>query len=147
MTIKNQNKYQFNEIACDAGVLIELVQEGMNLPLFQEINEGRVNPKVTILALTELQYILCRKIGTQKSEEKVSALIDSNYFEISFLNDLRSISSTLKCQRAISLPDCFTIALAITRSIPALFATREKELDREIKKKPFQVQILFLDEL
>lgn len=147
MIDKRNNEYSFKEIACDAGVLIELIQKGSKLPLFQQIVQDRVNPKITILALTELQYILCRKLGAQKSEEKVNALIDSNYFEISYLHELRPIASVLKCQRAISLPDCFTIALAINRSIPALFATREKELDKEIQKKPFQTRILFLDEL
>ncbi len=139
--------FPFTDVACDGGVLIELLEGGPQSLLAQEILAGRVEPLTTILALTETQYILCRKIGPAKANQKMKDLIDSNYYEIWQLDSLRNDASLLKCQRSLSLPDCFTIALAMKNSIPAIFATREKELDRELHKQPFSISIYFLDEV
>ncbi len=139
--------FPFTEVACDGGVLIEILEGGPQSLLVQEILAGRVEPLATILALTEAQYILCRKIGPVKANRKLQDLVDSNYYEIWQLNSLRNDASVLKCQRALSLPDCFIIALAMKNSIPAIFATREKVLDRELHKQPFPISVYFLDEV
>jgi hypothetical protein len=59
---------------------------------------------------------------------------------------LRDIS-VLKCFNPIALPDCATIALAIKNNIPALFAKRESELIAQLKKKEFETEIYFLEDL
>ncbi len=137
----------FTAVACDGGVLIEILEGGSQSLLVHEILAGRVEPLATILALTEAQYILCRKIGPAKANQKVQDLIDSNFYEIWQLHSLREEASLLKCHRALWLPDCFTIALAMKNSIPAIFATREKELDRELHKQPFPISVYFLEEV
>jgi hypothetical protein len=55
-------------------------------------------------------------------------------------------AAKIKCQRAISLPDCFILALAHKIAGNALFARQEKELVDEIGKKPFAITLLFLEE-
>jgi hypothetical protein len=63
------------------------------------------------------------------------------------ISPLIESASEYKCDRAISLPDCFSMSLAKRLSLPVLFAVREKELAKEIEKRPFDVEILFLEDL
>jgi predicted nucleic acid-binding protein len=141
------SKYPFTRVACDAGVLIELLLSGTKTRLFYDIASGNVEPCASELAITEAQYIICRTLGAPVAETKITDLLASNAYDIACVSSLRPAASKIKCQRAISLADCFTIALASTRGIPALFATREAELDRELKKSSFPAAIYFLDEL
>jgi predicted nucleic acid-binding protein len=66
----------------------------------------------TELALTELRYILCRKLGWSESSKRVNKLLASGYFKVEDTMKLVNEASKLKCCRAVSLPDCFTVALA-----------------------------------
>jgi len=134
-------------VACDASVLIDLLLSGPTAPLFGEIVAGNIELCAPELALTEAQYIICRKLGTAAAEAKIDNLLGSNACDIVCISSLRPIASAIKCQRAISLADCITIALAAERGIPALFATREAELDEELKRSKFPAAVYFLDEL
>jgi len=141
------SKYPFTRVACDASVLIDLLVSGSANPLFGEIIANAVEPCTTELAITEAQYILCRKLGAATAETKIDNLLASHAYEIFCISSLRPLASKIKCLRAISLADCFTIALASIHGIPALFATRETEIDQELEKSPFPSNIYFLDEL
>jgi predicted nucleic acid-binding protein len=141
------SRYPFTRVACDAGVLIELLLTGEKTRLFTEIISGNVEPCTSELAITETQYIICRSFGVAVAEGKIKDLLASNVYDITCISLLRSPASKIKCQRSIALADCFTIALASSRGIPALFATRESELDRELKKSSFPAVIYFLDEV
>ena len=55
-------------------------------------------------------------------------------------------TADFECERAISLPDCFTLSLGKNRSLEALFAARERELAEEMERRPFDVEIRFLEE-
>jgi hypothetical protein len=134
-------------IPLDGGVLIELLTQGETLPFFQSLISGSIMASATILALTEAQYILCRKIGAQAAEQKIENLIESNCIEIFPLDHLRKNASILKCKRKMALPDCFTIALGMFLQTHVLFATRETELNTEMEKDPFTIGINFLNEL
>jgi predicted nucleic acid-binding protein len=134
------------KLAVDASALIELVHsDKLGQKLKQALEDDLVEAWVTELALTELRYILCRKIGWLKSSERVNKLIESGYFKIEETQKIMNEAAKLKCCRAISLPDCFTIALAKRISGKALFARKEQELITELQKKPFDVNIHFLD--
>ena len=52
----------------------------------------------------------------------------------------------LKCERALSLADCFCLALARKLECNAIFAKREAELVKETRKKPFDTEVLFLED-
>jgi hypothetical protein len=45
------------------------------------------------------------------------------------------------------LADCFTLGLAKHVSAPAFFAFREKELVDENQRTPFDIRIIFLEDL
>lgn len=53
----------------------------------------------------------------------------------------------IKCRRAISLADCYVIALAEKIKGCAVFAKKEKEIIKEIKRKSFAIPIIFLEDL
>lgn len=115
--------------------------------MFNEIASRNVDPCASELAITEAQYIICRTLGATVAETKIDDLLASNAYDIVCISLLRPVANKIKCQCAISLADCFTIALASIKNIPALFATREAELDKELKKSSFPATIYFLDEL
>ncbi len=50
-------------------------------------------------------------------------------------------------RRAISLVDCFTLALGEEMEVPVMFAVKERELVREIRRKPFKIPVIFLEDL
>jgi predicted nucleic acid-binding protein len=99
----------------------------------------------TELAVAELKYILCRNLGWQESNERANKLLASGYVKVEDTFALVNEASKIKCQRAISLPDCFTLALAQKIVGGALFARKEQDLTREMRKKPFEMNIVFLE--
>ena len=98
------------------------------------------------LAIVELRYILCRNIGEEKAKARVKKLIASGYLLVEDISELIETAADYKCERAISLPDCFTLSLGKKRSMPALFACREIELTTEMERRPFDLEILFLED-
>jgi predicted nucleic acid-binding protein len=101
----------------------------------------------TELAITELRYVLCRKLGWQQSKERVNKLLASGYFMVGDTSQLINEAAKIKCQRAISLPESFILALAHKIAGNALFARQEQEFADEMGKKSFDVTLLFLEEL
>lgn len=140
-------KFPFEQVVLDGGVIIELLLLGEDLPLYEQILDEKVMPFCTIFAIMEAGYILCRRIGAEKSFSKVDALVSSNYIEIISLDNLIRDISTLKCNNAIAIPDCATIALATKNGIPALFANKEQELHKPLANKAFGIEIYFLEEI
>lgn len=74
-------------------------------------------------------------------------MLSSGYLKVSPLSDIAEEVGSIKCMRAISFVDCFTLALGRISGSKVLFAKHEKDLDREVKKLPFDVTILFLEDL
>jgi len=140
-------KLPFKEVVLDGGSVIELLLSGEESELFKDILKGDIVPMTTNLAIIETEYILCRKIGKEKSFEKIDNLIDSNYVNIKSLEHFIRDISILKCNNTIALPDCATIALATKNNIPALFAKKKEELKKPIENKAFKIKIFFLEDL
>ena len=65
---------------------------------------------------------------------------------IDYSEDIIDQSGSLKCNRAISLADCMCIALATKYNCSALFARKEQEIDRELRRKQFDAPLVFLSE-
>lgn len=131
--------------AADAGVLIELVLGGSKGQLLKEsMKEGVVSLFTHELALVETRYILCRRIGRSEAWAKVENLLSSGYLIVEDVSNLLEEAASLKCERKIALPDCFTLALASKMGIRALFATKEVEIIKEMEKNAFEVDLVFL---
>jgi predicted nucleic acid-binding protein len=127
--------------------LIELIycdEPGQKLK--KALENDLVEAWTTEVAVAELRYVLCRKLGWHQSTERVNKLLASGYIKVEDTLKLINQASKTKCRRAISLPDCFTLALAHQMAGNALFARKEKDLTDEMQKEPFEVNILFLEE-
>lgn len=135
-------------MAFDTSVLLEqLLSSERGTIIKNSIIRGEVIPYITEVTLTETLYILCRHIGWNKAREKVKLLADSGFFIIEELEHVREKAAQYKCKRRISLADCFTLGLAKYISAPALFAFKEKEIIEEDVKEPFDIEIIFLEEI
>lgn len=135
------------KLAIDTSALIELVYgHALGLKLKEALKSNLVDAWTTELAIAELRYILCRKLGWRESSEKVNKLLASRYMKVEDTLKLTNEASKIKCRRAISLPDCFTLALANEIVGNALFARREQDLTSEMQRKTFEVNILFLED-
>jgi len=101
----------------------------------------------SLYTISEVFYVVCRLKGLEYAVEKMNMMLNSQVIEVNNTAEMALETGRLKCERAISIGACSCIATAkITRS-PAVFAQKEKELVNEMKKKPFDVEILFLAEL
>ena len=134
------------KLAVDTSALIELIYcEAPGQKLKNALLKEGVEALTTELAITELRYILCRKLGWAESARRVKKLLESGYFTIESTRKLINEAAKLKCCRSISLPDCFSIALAQKTGGTALFARTEQDLATEMRREPFKVAIQFLD--
>jgi predicted nucleic acid-binding protein len=135
------------KLAVDTSALIELIycdEPGQELK--KALESDLVEAWTTELAVAELRYVLCRKLGWRESTERVNKLLASGYIKVEDTLKLINKASKTKCRRAISLPDCFTLALAHQISGNALFARKEQDLTAEMHKEPFEVNMLFLED-
>jgi len=126
--------------------LIELIycdEPGQKLK--KALESDLVEAWTTEVAVAELRYVLCRKLGWHHSAERVNKLLASGYIKVEDTLKLINQASKTKCKRAISLPDCFTLALAHQIAGDALFARKEQDLTAEMQKEPFEVNIIFLE--
>jgi len=133
--------------ATDTSTLIELVY---GTPLGVRLMNGMLDETVETvtheLAIAELRYILCRRIGREKAKSRVEKLLASGYLIVEDISELIDTAADYKCERSIALPDCFTLSLGKKASLPILFAGREKELTEEMERKPFDLEIQFLED-
>lgn len=81
------------------------------------------------------------------AKESINTLIQTNYCTFEESKELAIEAASYKCERAISLADCFVIALARLTGSSAVFAKKEKELLIEMKRRRFDVPISFLEDL
>ncbi len=114
------------------------------LGLKQLIEKGDLAPVVSELSVAEMSYIICRKEGKATASKAVSLMRESGYFRILEDSSFLDAAAGLKCERSLSFADCIAIAMGEALSIPVLFARHEKELDKELSKKPFKTEIRFL---
>jgi hypothetical protein len=132
----------------DASSLIELVfSTARGSKLMKLMIDEEIEVHATEVAIAELGYVLCRRVGKEEARNRIDKLLSSGYVAVESISPLIESASEYKCDRAISLPDCFSMSLAKRLSLPVLFAVREKELAKEIEKRPFDVEILFLEDL
>lgn len=99
------------------------------------------------LCVAELCYVLCRRRGITLAIEYAKSYIDANYSTLASSDDVDLMAAAYKCERAISLADCYVIAVAKLKLATALFARHEDDLDEEIRRKSFDVPIIFLEDL
>jgi len=136
-----------NTIVIDASCLVHFQDKEPEAIQFKRLIRDNWDARCTELAILETLYILCREYGWEEAQKKVKALRESNTIRIEPINFYGDIAAKIKCERAIALPDCLTIALAEYLKSHAVFAHREKELALALQQRPFNIEIVFLDEI
>ncbi len=101
---------------------------------------------VSLSTLAEVYYIICRLKGENLAKQTVQLLKSIKNLIIDNTETLTELGGSIKCKRAIALADCLNIALAQKYSCSALFAIKEAELRKEIDRKKFPVEFIFLKE-
>jgi predicted nucleic acid-binding protein len=85
-------------------------------------------------------------LGRTQARSKVDNLVRSNYITLTDAERLYANAAEIKFERALALGDCYTIANAKVTGSIALFAFRDEDMNREIKRKSFDVEIRFIEE-
>jgi len=133
-------------VSLDASVLIELLSgTPLSKTITATIEDDTIIPYTSRIALTEAEYILCRKQGLDKARDRLEKLIQSRVIEIVEDDQLFLEAAKTKCARSIALGDCFTLALAEKIRGAALFTRQEDDLEVEMLRKPFSQKIHFLE--
>jgi predicted nucleic acid-binding protein len=99
------------------------------------------------LTISELFYILCRRKGDKFASEALESLLKSGFISPISSDELDMQAGRYKCSRAISLADCYTLAVAKIFDVVALFAKREEDIRVESERQPFDVKLLFLEDI
>lgn len=131
----------------DTGALLELMEpSSIGTKLKSSIKDGSITVNVAEVSLAELYYVMCRRLGHEKAHSKYEDLRQSNYLSVAESSILTPLAGEYKCERSISLADCFSLALGKHLKIPVLFRNREQELLTESKKRSFDLKLLFLED-
>jgi len=101
----------------------------------------------SIYAISEVFYVLCRLIGLEYALDKIGVILRSGIIEVNNTLEMALNAGRLKCERAISIGDCSSIATAMICGSQVVFARREREIVDEMDKKPFDINVLFLSDL
>ena len=132
----------------DASAVLDLLYSTRGgVEIREALKSEKVSASITEVNLAEVMYVLCRRLGSKEAEKRVEALLESRYLDVHPASELFRASAKYKCVRKISLADCFAIALAKEVGVPILFSAKEHDLIAEMSKEPFDVDILFLEDL
>jgi hypothetical protein len=85
--------------------------------------------------------------GAKFAEEKINDILASHVLDICDSAEIAIRTGKIKCVRSIYLADCSCLAVAEMTKAKAVFAKREEELVKEMEKKSFSVEIIFLQDL
>lgn len=137
-----------NRLALDSSVFIAyFLGENIGQLVRDRILSSEKMLSCSHLALSETFYVLCREKSRAFAQESLEVLRKTNYAIVQESTGLDYLAAGHKCQRSISLADCYVLALAEANHGSAVFARRENDIVEEMKRKPFQVDIVFLDNL
>jgi predicted nucleic acid-binding protein len=130
----------------DTSVLVELALDSLlSIEVQDNVRSGQVQPLTGELNVTELGYILCRSLGSERSARSVELLRKAKEIRILSSASFLDRAAEMKCTRSISLVDCVTLAMGESLNVPVLFAKCENELKIEMKKKSFKTKLLFME--
>lgn len=132
-------------LTLDSSVLVELLDgSDIGSRLTRSLLSEEITAHVSFVNMAEAEYILCRKIGHDAARNAAEGLLNSGYVAVEEDPAIHALASRLKCERSISLADCYTFAVAMVTSSRPVFLSKEEELLKEMKKKPFETDPIFL---
>jgi predicted nucleic acid-binding protein len=124
------------KLVLDSGIILSFL-EGKFREYYDEILRGEIEPYINVVNLTEVYYVLCRKLGEDKAKRIVKTIARAGFKIIGVKPIIMRYAAECKCKYGISLADCFSIATAKYLKSKALFR-REKELEyRKVEEIEF----------
>ena len=133
----------------DTSALIEYLmgtKAGEVIKRYFETLKPEETTHCSLLAISEIFYILCRLKGVAFAEDKINRMLKSQALRVCNTTHLAAEAGKIKCERAMSLADCSCIAVAKLVDAKAVFARKERDFVREMERKPFDTEIVFLEE-
>jgi uncharacterized protein len=136
------------KLSIDSGVILAyyLGEDLGKLVKSSILAPGNGNVYCSRQTISELFYMLCRRKGDEFASKAIETLLKSSYLSVVSSDEIDIQAGRYKCARAISLADCYVLAIAKIQSVPAVFARREEEVEKELERKPFDVKLLFLED-
>jgi uncharacterized protein with PIN domain len=147
------NLESWSDIVLDTGLLVSylmnessIMSEWFDQKIFND--ESFINVNCNQINMTELFYVICRKQGKEKAIELIEIVKNNMSFYEN--NEIYNLAGLAKCQFAVYLADCFSIATAKWLDCPVLFKM-EKEMPiavvNEIKKRFYpKIWVLTIEE-
>jgi len=104
------------------------------------LQQGYVNA----VTVSEALYVLCRK----ENWEQAKSFIGEQTRELTVIpsSQVTALAAAFKCKFSIALADCWTLATAKHKKVPALFAFKEAELIDHLDALKAEVEIVFLED-
>ncbi len=119
-------------IVLDTGVLLDVL-DGKNENLYNKIVHNSVDAYISRMSLTELSYVVYRKIGVESGRRVVDDLLASNLLKIVSHEGVHDLAAELKCRYSISIGDCYSLGLAKLMGLSVYFRP-EKEIIMILEK-------------
>jgi len=138
---------QNNSIIADTSVLIEYLEDTeLGRKFFDQVLSNPQIEKYFIAPIvdTELKYILCRKTSYDEAVKSVNKFLKD--FILYPEENLRDEAAKLKCNFAISLAVCYSIATAIVLDGP-LYIKRQREIEKILDELTEIVDLNFINDL
>lgn len=129
-------------IVLDTGVMVEILEDKQKT-LFNHIISGLMRAYITSLSLTELQYVMCRKLGSSEAGNVMEEFISSNLVMPLEIEGTGRIAADLKCKFPIAIADCYSLALGKQLGLP-VYMRKEKEIVRVLSELKKEVEIIFV---
>ena len=119
-------------VVLDTGVLLDAL-DGNNEVVYDKIVQNSVDAYISRISLTELSYVVCRKIGGESGRRVVNELLASNLVKIVLHEEVHNLAAEFKCRYSISIGACYSLGLAKLMDLPVYFRP-EKEIMTILEK-------------
>ena len=136
-------QYQ-GSIVLDTGLFIEFYENSkignfVRDHIIQNMNIDQI--LIHDLLISEIYYILCRKLGKEAAYHYMENLLSIATVEDS--SELRIAGAQIKCERSISLSVSYACAIAAIYEVPVFFK-EERELEKEKTREEFDFDLYLI---
>lgn len=129
----------------DTSVLVEVLSgTTLGADVSSRIEQRVLSAHTSHVNIAESGYVLCRKIGHERASTSVRELLDSSVLVLEDSLEVHAAVSRIKCERAVSLGDSYTLAVSEVTGTRPVFLGREKDIAAEMSKRPFKLEPVFL---
>ena len=118
----------FERVVLDTGVLLDVL-DGTNEGMYDKIVQRSVDAYFSRISLTELTYVVCRKIGGEIGRKVINDLLASNLVKVISDEQVHDLAAEFKCRYSISIGDCYSLGLAKLMGLPVYFRPEREIID------------------